>query len=416
MKRSTVSSSDMLSFSEEGGLKVRPISPSSMIGGLYRVVRCLGLGRTGVVYLCEVLEDGADSSLPLVAVKLLARSIAEERERNPLFVRFQREVDAIFRVASPHVVSAYQFIHHDGLFGYSMDYVSGGNLAQALAHRGSFEESPAMSMLDSLSQGLEAIHSAGVIHRDIKPENILLTPEFQPKISDFGVSYCGLDSRLTVNGALVGTIQYLSPEYLEKGVISKQGDVYALGVLAYEIMTGEAPFVGLGLYEALEAKVTREAPDPREKCSAVSAGLAEIIQRALSPRLEKRYRSAAEFNQAIRLLTTRRASARSGGSGTRPRGSTVNGADSLALGGASAFTEEQTEGWGRRHILPRIPLMVLMLVVVAIVLQWRSANAPLAPSALSFDAMARPPESYSITRAVSEKILKRFNEEEDVYD
>lgn len=415
MKSSATSSSAVPLHAEGGTVEIRPISPGSVIGGLYRVVRCLGLGRTGVVYLCEVLEDGGGASLPLVAVKLLARSIVEEGERNPLFVRFQREVDAIFRVAHPHVVSAYQFIQHEGLFGYSMDYIAGGNLAQYLISQGPLDESVAIVMFEQLSQGLEAIHAAGVIHRDIKPENILLTPDFQAKISDFGVSYCGLGSRLTMNGALVGTIQYLSPEYLEKGVISRQGDVYALGVLAYEAVTGEAPFVGLGLYEALEAKVTREAPNPREKNEWISAELAEVIQRALSPRLEKRFRSAAEFNEAIRALVAKRAHSRPRGAGRRMGDSPDEGQLSTERGGTAALGGNL--GWlVRRFKSSGLPVVVLLVVLGLVVLQWRSIFASSTPRARVLGASMQSRKPYSIKRAVSEKIVERFDEEEDVYD
>jgi serine/threonine protein kinase len=399
--------------------EVKPIAPGALVAGIYRIVRCLGMGRTGAVYLCEVAEEEGKDPPPVVAVKLLSRAIAAEGDRNPLYVRFHREVDAIFRIAHPNVVSAFQAIRHDGLVGYSMDFVEGGSLARLVGASGGLEERIAVSLLEQISRGLEAIHAAGVIHRDIKPENILLTPQKQPKISDFGVAYCGFGSRLTSNGALVGTVQYLSPEYLEKGVVSRQGDVYALGVVAYELVTGSAPFVGLGLYEAIDAKVSGDAPDPRDRNPRVSPELAEVIQRALSPSLERRYRSAAEFGHSVRSL--------------EGRGGTVN------RGGASAARarrdrEESTEkggtgpGEGRssgRERLMRTVLLAIgaLLIGLGILFVWSGLFKRTGPGTASPGSNERTSQksqstarTYSITRAIPASVAERFDEEEDVYD
>jgi len=394
----------------DGGSEASLVTPGSIVGGLYRVVRCLGLGRMGGVFLCEVLEDGGGAKLPLVAVKLLSRSIVKEGERNPLYGRFHREVEAIFRVAHPNVVSAFQFINHEGLIGYSMDYVPGGNLASYLADNWPLEEWRVVGFIDHLSRGLEAIHEAGVVHRDLKPENILLTPQLHPKISDFGVAYCGLGSRLTANRALVGTIQYLSPEYLEKGVVSAQGDVYALGVVAYELVTGAAPFGGLGVYEAIEAKVNGGAPDPRESENEISDELAEVIQRALSPRLQERFRSAAEFNRAIRSVSSRAI-----------RGKRIHQSSRLDARGEdkSEITEMSTQEsravkGGRKTIALYVAVSVLIGMVV--LSRWLMTNSRVGNPRGGEDGATSEANSYSITRVIPSSLLKKLKKEEDVYD
>jgi serine/threonine-protein kinase len=182
----------------------------SVVNFIYRVVRCLAFGRMGVVYLCELIEEGVEP-FPLVVVKMLHRSVSDEGESNPTFLRFYREVDAAFRIAHPNVVSPLQFIHFEGQIGYSMEYVGGGNLAQRIASEGPLGERDAIQMLELISRGVEAIHRAGVIHRDLKPENVLLTDERRPKIADFGVAYCGSGQRFTGKGSIVGTLPYLSP-------------------------------------------------------------------------------------------------------------------------------------------------------------------------------------------------------------
>ena len=394
---------------DSGASEASLVTPGSIVGGLYRVVRCLGLGRMGGVFLCEVLEDGGGAKLPLVAVKLLSRSIVKEGERNPLYGRFHREVEAIFRVAHPNVVSAFQYINHDGLIGYSMDYVSGGNLASYVADNWPLEEWRVVGFLDHLSRGLEAIHEAGLVHRDLKPENILMTPQLHPKISDFGVAYCGLGSRLTANRALVGTIQYLSPEYLEKGVVSAQGDVYALGVVAYELVTGAAPFGGLGLYEAIEAKVNGGAPDPRDSENEVSDELAEVIQRALSPRLQERFRSAAEFNSAIRSVNFRTI-----------RGKRIRQQSNFDDGEKAADIDDPLS---REHSLAKaggkkiaLSVAVLLLIGMVLISRWLISNSGFGEPMRVEGGASAEASSYSITRAIPRSLLKKFRKEEDVYD
>jgi serine/threonine-protein kinase len=258
----------------------------------------------GVVYLCELIEEGVEP-FPLVVVKMLHRSVSDEGESNPTFLRFYREVDAAFRIAHPNVVSPLQFIHFEGQIGYSMEYVGGGNLAQRIASEGPLGERDAIQMLELISRGVEAIHRAGVIHRDLKPENVLLTDERRPKIADFGVAYCGSGQRFTGKGSIVGTLPYLSPEYLEKGLITRQGDLYAVGAIAYELVTGLAPFSGLGPCEMIEAKISRLPPDPRERNSNLSSAFVQVIMKALSRDLGGRFRTAAECNIAFRELLGR---------------------------------------------------------------------------------------------------------------
>jgi serine/threonine protein kinase len=273
----------------------------TVINSIYRVVRCLEFGRMGVVYLCELIEEGV-APFPLVVVKMLHRAIADEGESNPTFLRFYREVDAAFRIAHPNVVSPLQFIHYDGQIGYSMEYVGGGNLAQLILADGPLQEREAIQMLELISRGVEAIHRAGVIHRDLKPENVLLTDDRRPKIADFGVAYSGSGQRLTGKGSIVGTLPYMSPEYLEKGFITRQGDIYAVGAIAYELVTGFAPFSGLGPCEMIEAKISRTPIDPREKNSSLSSAFVLVIMKALSRDLGGRFRTAAECNTAFREL------------------------------------------------------------------------------------------------------------------
>jgi serine/threonine protein kinase len=277
------------------------LEPGTLVGRVYRIMRCLEIGRMGVVYVSEVLEDDL-SPPPLVAVKMLFPSIVADGESNPLFVRFHREVDALFRVAHPNVVGAIQFIGFDNHVGYSMEYVDGGDLSRILASQGPFDEQKCIEVLMRIGRGLEAIHRAGVIHRDLKPENILVTRQGEPKISDFGVAYCGYGQRLTTKGSIVGTLSYLSPEYLEKGIVVRQGDVYALGAIGYEMLVGEPPFWGLNLCETIESKVSRPPPDPREKRSAVSRALSEIIMKALATNVDARFRTASEFCDALKML------------------------------------------------------------------------------------------------------------------
>jgi serine/threonine protein kinase len=208
----------------------------------------------------------------------------------------------------------------------------------------------------------------------------------------------------------VGTIQYLSPEYLEKGVVSAQGDVYALGVVAYELVTGAAPFGGLGVYEAIEAKVNGGAPDPRESENEISDELAEVIQRALSPRLQERFRSAVEFNRAIRSVSSRAI-----------RGKRIHQSSRLGARGEdkSEITEISTQEsravrGGRKIIALYVAVSVLIGMVVFS--RWLMTNSRVGNPQGVEDGATSEANTYSITRVIPSSLLKKLKKEEDVYD
>ncbi len=299
----TSTSSSTGTVSQHGGGEgdcVDGVRPGDVLGQIYRVVRCLGVGRTGVVYLCELIESPDELTPQLVGLKVLSRTLFEEGESNPLYIRFYNEIDAIFRVAHPNVLAAFQFVEDGTILGYSMEYLKGGDLSAYLKSVKIPPIASSISILDQMASGVEAIHRAGVVHRDLKPENLLLTEDMQVKISDFGVAFTGNGPKLTARGAIVGTMQYLSPEYLERGIVSRQGDIYAMGVIAYELFAGKSPFAGLGAFESIERKVQQDPPNLLADNSKISPKIAEVVTTALSRDPSHRYRSAIEFRSAIR--------------------------------------------------------------------------------------------------------------------
>ena len=185
-----------------------------------------------------------------------------------------------------------------------MEYVGGGDLADKLED-GALPINDAVQILAQICGGVQVIHLAGIIHRDLKPENILLTQDGDVKITDFGIARLGRTSKLTEHGGVVGTIDYVSPEYLEEGHVDARSDIYALGVLAYEMIVGHSPFRGDSVIATMTMRLRSDpaAPDTlREDCPKE---LSDIILRALQRDPKNRYQEAKEMQVDLNKLAGR---------------------------------------------------------------------------------------------------------------
>ncbi|RMD87581.1 MAG: serine/threonine protein kinase, partial [Candidatus Dadabacteria bacterium] len=208
--------------------------PGTIFGQRYEIIRCLGSGGMGVVYLaCDT--EYRDF---LVALKLLYPGIVDSPEARE---RFRNEIVASYRVNHKNVVRAFEYFDSDEYQAYAMEYIAGGDLAdlmEGISPDNPLPEKKIADILFQISSGLNAIHSQGILHRDLKPENILLTPDGVVKINDFGVARLKGSITLTAVGAMVGTPKYVSPEYIESGHCDQRSDIYAVGIIGYELLTG----------------------------------------------------------------------------------------------------------------------------------------------------------------------------------
>jgi len=263
------------------------LQPGTIIAGKYEVVRCLGAGSMGLVYACRNRVLGQ-----IVAVKVLFPEVASDKIAA---ARFKNEILASYEVSHPNVVRAYDYISERDLVAYSMEYVGGGDLASKLGSDERMPISQIVRMLSQMAAGCQAIHDAGIVHRDLKPENILLTSEGSVKIADFGIARNRHGPKLTEHGGVVGTIDYVAPEYMLRSQVDWRSDIYALGILAYEMVTGESPFQAESVYATMTKRLKTDPEPPSRLRSECPPELDQIILKAMQREPEKRYQAAREM-------------------------------------------------------------------------------------------------------------------------
>jgi len=275
------------------------LQPGTVIAGRYEVVKCLGAGSMGIVYACRHRELVGH----LVAVKVLFPEVAQDKIAA---ARFRNEIFASYGVSHPNVVRAYEYLRDGDLVAYTMEYVDGGALADRLEHPDQrLPLSDIISILSQMCSGVQAIHDAGIVHRDLKPENILLTRDNIVKIADFGIARTGHGPRLTEHGGVVGTIDYVSPEYMLNSQVDWRSDIYAIGILGYEMLTGESPFRGDSVYATMTKRLKSDPRPPSSSRPECPREMDAIILKAMHRDPEQRFQSAMEMHQKLQPLLQR---------------------------------------------------------------------------------------------------------------
>lgn len=276
------------------------VSPDSLIGrtldGRYRIESVAARGGMATVYLASDLRLRR-----VVAVKVMHASLADD----PNFVaRFQREARAAAALSHPHVVS----VHDQGRDAATgsiylvMPLVEGYTIRDVLTERNLLTPTQALAVMDPVLQALDAAHSAGFIHRDIKPENIMIADDGTIKVTDFGLARAIEDgeSTQTTKSVLIGTVAYLSPEQVEKGLTDARSDVYSAGVLLFEMVTGKVPHGGDTPIAIAFQHVHSDIPAPSLVNPALPAIFDRIIKKATQRNADLRYQTSAEFLDDVR--------------------------------------------------------------------------------------------------------------------
>jgi eukaryotic-like serine/threonine-protein kinase len=254
--------------------------------GRYRVLGRLGVGGMATVYLAE------DSSLGRkVALKVMAERYAEDGE----FVeRFRREAQAAARLNHPNIIAVYDRGEADGRPYIAMEYLQGRTLKQVIQSEGPLPPERAVAIAMQVLAGLRYAHEHGVVHRDVKPHNVLVGDDGRIKVTDFGIAHAG-DPQMTEVGSIVGTAQYLSPEQARGRSVGPQTDIYSLGVVLYEMLSGRVPFEGDSSVAIAMQHVSDEAPPLRALSPQVPESLALVVAHAMLKDPSQRYGSADEF-------------------------------------------------------------------------------------------------------------------------
>ena len=268
------------------------LEPGQVLAQRYRVQRLLGKGGMGAVYLAddEVLGE-------LVALKVISSAFAADEQA--MIARFRREAAAARKVSSPTVIRIHDLGEaRPGLLYLSMEYFAGRTLAELIAQRGIVPLKDVQDILQQIATGLEAAHSAGVIHRDLKPSNVLVGERGAVKIIDFGLATTAMGEGLTATGAILGTPHYMAPEQVRGKPVDARTDIYALGALAYHLVTGRPPFSGDNAIAIGFAHLSEAPTPPRQLRKDCPEKLEAAILAALAKNPDDRPASAKAFLDA----------------------------------------------------------------------------------------------------------------------
>ena len=256
--------------------------------GPYRITRTIGRGRMGVVF--EGVADGREP----VAIKVVTTELSQDE----VFVRrFQREVAAAQKISHPHVVPVLGAGEEGGLPYLVQALIAGGSLHDRLVADGALDLATTVRMLKGPAEGIDALHASGLVHRDIKPGNILLDGE-TAYVTDFGLAKDSQASNLTRPGQALGSLDYMAPEQIRGEDVSAATDVYALGCMIHECLTGTPPFGGRPSMRVLFAHLQEEPPD-LSSVAGITPAIAKAINRALEKEAEDRPASAAGYIASI---------------------------------------------------------------------------------------------------------------------
>jgi serine/threonine protein kinase len=257
--------------------------------GPYRITRTIGRGRMGVVF--EGVAEGGEP----VAIKVVTTELSQDE----VFVRrFRREVEAAQRISHPNVVPVLASGEEHGLPYLVQQLIPGGSLAERITKDGRLDVATTVKLLTGPAAGIDALHASGLVHRDIKPANILLDGDVA-YVSDFGLAKDSQASNLTRPGQALGSLDYMAPEQIRGEDVSDATDLYALGCVFIECLTGTPPFGGRPSMRVLFAHLQEPPPDISELRKDITPATAKAVNRALEKEAEDRPASAGGYVQSI---------------------------------------------------------------------------------------------------------------------
>ena len=275
------------------------------LNGRYRLDARIASGGMSTVYRAfdETLERQ-------VAIKLMNREVGADSDA---LERFRREARAVAQLNHPHVVGVIDAGEDEGRPYIVFEYVEGETLKERIRRHGRLAISEAIAYAIEIGRALGAAHARHIVHRDVKPQNVLIDEEGSAKVTDFGIARTLEEDGLTADGRVLGTTDYVAPEQALGRQVTGQSDLYSLGVVLYEMLTGEVPFQGENQVAVAMKHVRDALPDVQAKRPEVSAALASVLDRATAKRVEDRYADDAELiadlEEVLAIETARAGSA-----------------------------------------------------------------------------------------------------------
>jgi len=265
-------------------------SVESNLGGRYVLEQELGRGGMGVVYLAR------DSQLDRpVALKFLGNLVDSSEEFRQ---RFVREARTAAKISHPNIIAIYDISASVGKAYIAMEYVDGPSLHKYLTSKGGLKARETINVIVQACNALAAIHEAGIVHRDIKPDNILIAKGGLIKLTDFGLAKAE-DSRMTRTGVVMGTPSYMAPEQVLGKEADARSDIYSMGLVMYECLSGETVFMG---QDVIERQLKETPPPPSQKVEGVPPALNDIVMKCIDKKPEDRFQTVRELITALRAV------------------------------------------------------------------------------------------------------------------
>ena len=268
------------------------LSSGQKIGGRYEIVKSIGEGGMANVYLAK------DTILDRkVAIKVLRGDLSNDEK---FIRRFEREALSVSNLSHPNIVEVYDVGEEEGQHYIVMEYIEGKTLKQLLQKRGTLTLSEVIDIMNQLTDGLAHAHDAYIIHRDIKPQNIMIEDDGLVKITDFGIAMALNATQLTQTNSVMGSVHYLPPEQANGKTSTMKSDIYSLGILMYELLTGSVPFKGDNAVEIALKHLKEKIPSIRRQNPTIPQSVENIVLRATAKNPKNRYDSVKDMNKDLK--------------------------------------------------------------------------------------------------------------------
>jgi len=367
----------------------KELTIGSIFAGRYQVIEELGKGGMGKVY--KVLDKDIEEK---VALKLLNPEITADEHT---IKRFRNELKFARKISHKNVCRMYDLSKEEGTHYITMEYVSGEDLKSMIRMMGQLSAGKAIVVARQVCEGLVEAHRLGVVHRDLKPQNVMIDREGNARIMDFGIARSLKAKGITGEGVIIGTPEYMSPEQVEGEEADERSDIYSLGVILYEMVTGQVPFAG-DTPLSIAVKHKTEAPrDPREINSLVPDDISQVILKCMEKDTEKRYQNAEELLSVLRNIEK--------GIPTTER----------ILPKRKAKTVEISKmNWKKFILYGGAAIVLVLIIVIGIILLTGRPGALDSIAVLPFETPEEDPEMEYLSDGLMESLINRLSQLPDL--